>query len=77
MTPYPERSRDVYGVRSQQNTWRKSTYCQGGECIEVSRRDGEILMRSSRSPADVIRLTNAEWSAFIAGASAGEFSDLG
>lgn len=64
--------------QSQQITWRRATtYCQNSECAEVSQRDGEILLRSSRSPADVVRLTTAEWSALVAGINAGEFSDVG
>jgi hypothetical protein len=60
-----------------QITWRKPAHCQGGECAEVSQRDSEILVRSTRSPADVIRLTPAEWSALVAGITAGDFSDIG
>jgi hypothetical protein len=61
-----------------QIVWLKATgYCQSSECAEVARRDGEILVRSSRSPAAVVRLTAAEWSAFVAGINAGDFSDFG
>jgi hypothetical protein len=63
--------------RSQEIAWRKTSFCQGGECAEVSQSDGEILLRSTRSPDDVIRLTAAEWSTFVAGIGAGDFSDFG
>jgi hypothetical protein len=67
-----------YQGQSKAVAWTKAVaYCQGGECAEVSQRDGEILVRSSRSPAEVIRLTPAEWSAFTAGITAGEFRNFG
>jgi hypothetical protein len=56
--------------------WRKATFCQSGECAEVAEEDGEILLRSTRAPGIVIRLTAAEWRAFTNGMAAGEFSDL-
>jgi Domain of unknown function (DUF397) len=54
--------------------WRKSSFCQNGECAEVSvLTDGEILLRSSREPDRVVRLTSAEWEALVKGIRAGEF----
>lgn len=66
-------------TRSHQSTpaWRKASFCQAGECAEVAEEDGEILLRSTRAPGIVVRLTGAEWRAFIKGIEAGEFSDLG
>jgi hypothetical protein len=63
---------------SQHETrWSKSSFCQAGECAELAvADDGEIVLRSSRAPADVVRLTAAEWQAFVAGIKAGEFSPL-
>jgi hypothetical protein len=57
--------------------WRKASYCQAGECAEVAEEDGEILLRSTRAPGIVVRLTGAEWQAFTKAVTAGEFSDLG
>jgi hypothetical protein len=56
--------------------WRRVSRCQSGECAEVSSRNGEILLRSTRSPADVVRLTRAEWAALTEGIRAGDFADL-
>jgi uncharacterized protein DUF397 len=56
-------------------TWRRSSFCQNGECAEVAEHDGEVMLRSSRSPKDVVRLTSAEWQAFANGIRAGEFPD--
>lgn len=57
--------------------WRKASHCQSGECAEVSRNGDEVIIRNSRSPQDVVRLTISEWHAFEKGMRAGEFDDLG
>lgn len=57
--------------------WRKSSFCQNGECVEVAAEDGEILLRSTRSPDAPLRLTAAEWQAFVKGVQLGEFESLG
>jgi hypothetical protein len=65
-------------ARSQQIvTWRKASFCQAGECAEVAAEDGEILVRSTRQPGAIVRLTAAEWQAFAKGIAAGEFGGLG
>jgi hypothetical protein len=56
--------------------WRKASYCHVGECVEVAEEDGEVLLRSTRAPGIVVRLTGAEWQAFAKGVTAGEFSNL-
>jgi hypothetical protein len=55
-------------------TWRKSSRCGTGACVEVASQDNEILMRDSKNPdTPPLRFSRAEWSAFIRGAKAGEF----
>jgi hypothetical protein len=57
--------------------WRTASSCQAGECAEVAQRGDEVVIRSSRSPDDLVRLTIAEWRAFERGMRAGEFTDIG
>jgi hypothetical protein len=57
-------------------TWRSSSYCAGGECIEVAVVDDAVLIRASASPDHVIRIAKAEWNALMAGIRSGEFDDL-
>jgi hypothetical protein len=66
------------GMRPSESpaVWRKASYCHAGECAEVLEEDGEILLRSTRAPGVVVRLTAAEFQAFAKGVAAGEFSDL-
>jgi hypothetical protein len=57
--------------------WRKSSYCQSGECIEVGALDGMILVRDSKDPqGSVLRYDAGEWHAFLRGIRAGEFNNL-
>ena len=68
-------SRDTRDARPI--VWRKSSYCQSGECLEVSALDGMILVRDSKAPqAGPLSYTADEFRAFIRGALAGEFNDL-
>jgi hypothetical protein len=65
-------------ARSQKTAvWRKASFCQAGECAEVAVENEEILLRSTRSPGTVVRLTTAEWRALAEGIQAGEFASLG
>jgi uncharacterized protein DUF397 len=54
--------------------WRKSRHCDTGDCVEVAVIEDGVLVRHSSDP-DGPRLwfSEAEWKAFIRGASAGEF----
>jgi hypothetical protein len=57
--------------------WRKSTRSNsGGNCVEVARNlPGVIAVRNSKHPrGPALRFSPAEWSAFLAGVRAGEFS---
>ena len=60
-------------------SWMKSSFSfANGDCVEVaSLPDGLIGVRDSKDTAGpVLRFTPAEWRAFIAGASSGEFDHL-
>ena len=59
--------------------WLKSQYSNpNGECVEVaSLPTGEIAMRNSRFPTGpVLVYTQAEITAFLAGAKDGEFDQV-
>ncbi|MEV5680427.1 DUF397 domain-containing protein [Streptomyces sp. NPDC052179] len=60
--------------------WRKSSFSgDQGACVEVAPlSDGRIVVRNSNHPkAGVVFFTRTEMDAWIRGAKAGEFDDLG
>ncbi len=56
--------------------WRRSSYCQGGECAEIAKLDGMIALRNSTVPGAVVRYTVDEWRALVQAIKADEFADL-
>jgi hypothetical protein len=57
--------------------FRKSTFCDGGQCVEVGFVGGgacQVMVRDSKhrgGPA--LRFSQPEWDAFVKGVRAGEF----
>jgi hypothetical protein len=61
-------------------TWRKSTASNpSGDCVELAALGGgAVALRNSREPdGTALIYTPAEIAAFLVGAKAGEFDDLG
>jgi hypothetical protein len=60
-------------------TWRKSGRSgpQGGNCVEVARLpDGRVAVRDSRHPSGpALVFTSAKWTAFVGGATDGDFDE--
>ena len=62
-------------VDSARYEWKKSSFSEEfGECVEVARCDGGMLVRDSKNPAGpALWFTSLEWVAFLYGVMAGEF----
>jgi hypothetical protein len=58
-------------------SWRKSSYSgDQGNCVEVITASGGMAVRDSKDPdGPVLRFTDSEWRAFIAGVKDGEFDN--
>ena len=57
--------------------WQKSSYCQGGECAEATKKGDVIALRNSTNPRREVRYSTEEWRSFIQGVKSGEFDHLG
>jgi hypothetical protein len=60
--------------------WAKSSLSfSNGNCVEVAELPGgSVGVRNSRDPeGPVLRFTQGEWNAFLAGARLGEFDQFG
>jgi hypothetical protein len=54
--------------------YRKSSASGNGGCVEVGRHTDRFYVRDSKDPdGPVLEFSRAEWMAFLAGATAGEF----
>ena len=55
--------------------WRKSTISGDGGCVEVAYTGDTIGVRDSKDAGSgpILRFSEREWSAFLAGARSGEF----
>lgn len=74
---YQKAEMKLYRVqRPKRVAWRKSSFCVQGECAEVARKDGMIMLRSSLAPRAVVRYTPEEFRALRLAIQAGEFDDL-
>ncbi len=55
--------------------WHRSRQCASGNCVEVAKVDDLYLIRDSKSPDLAAHsFTEAEWTAFVAGVKAGDFT---
>jgi hypothetical protein len=50
-----------------------SSFCSGGDCVEVEQVEDAIVVSSTAWPTRQVLLSLAEWDAFIAGVKNGEF----
>jgi hypothetical protein len=59
-------------------TFRRSSFCASGVCVEVAGLPGgDVVVRDSKDTRDnapVLQFTTAEWTAFLRGVGAGEFT---
>ncbi|MFD8278144.1 MULTISPECIES: DUF397 domain-containing protein [Streptomyces violaceusniger group] len=61
-------------------TWRKSSFSGHGEdnhCIELASVNGEIRLRESDAPADILTTTPGRLGTFIRAVKAGTLDRLG
>lgn len=47
--------------------WQRSSWCNGGSCLESARHGDTILVRKSDDPAVTLALGVTEWQEFLEG----------
>ncbi|RSM68449.1 DUF397 domain-containing protein [Actinoplanes sp. ATCC 53533] len=58
----------------EQPTWRRSSQCANGTCVEVARVDDGYLIRDSKNPSqEPLSFTEDELTVFAAAFASGEF----
>jgi hypothetical protein len=59
-------------------SFRRSSFCGSAGCVEVAAQPtGDVFIRDAKDntpDAPVLRFSSDEWTAFVAGVQAGEFS---
>jgi hypothetical protein len=45
--------------------WQRSSFCNGGDCLEVARQDDAVLVRNSRDPGSWLSFSAASWDEFV------------
>lgn len=62
-------------MRDIDAVWSVSAFCAGGDCVEIGRlADGSVAVRDTKNrEGGALVFTADEWSAFVAGAKAGQF----
>jgi hypothetical protein len=59
----------------QQPQWKRSSYCGTNACVEVAQVSDRFLVRDAKNPEVApLSFTREEWTAFVRGVEAGEFS---
>jgi hypothetical protein len=57
--------------------WRKSSFSQNGDCVEVAFVQTSVFVRDSKGlQGGALAFSITEWSAFLAGARSGEFDKI-
>jgi hypothetical protein len=56
-------------------SWRKSTRCSSGACVEVADAEDTVLMRDSKSPGgEPLEFPRGVWTSFMVDIKEGRFS---
>lgn len=55
------------------STWRKSSRCANGGCVEVAFGGPTVLVRGTQRPDVVLAVAADAWKTFLEGVGRGEF----
>ena len=61
-----------------QPQWRRSSRCDGGQCVEVAFTGALVAMRDGKNPAGPqLSIEPHSWMAFVGAVRSGEFDRVG
>jgi hypothetical protein len=66
----------VEAIPDNATSWRRSSFCMSGECVEIRIDTDSVHVRDSKDPVSrgaILTYSRTEWDAFICGAKRGEF----
>lgn len=55
--------------------WARSSSCPGGECVEVTSIAGQVAVRASGRPGNIITFQASHWQDFVNGVKNGELGN--
>jgi hypothetical protein len=56
------------------NAWRRSSRCEGGNCLEVAETETGVGVRDSQRPeGPILRFPKREWAQFVSDVKDGSF----
>ena len=57
--------------------WKKASYCNGGECIQVAITNGRVILGDSKNPSGPIILASySQWNSLVGKIKRGDFDAL-
>lgn len=62
----PEGVGSVSSIEQQALSWRKSSACANGDCVEVAYGEDRVLVRNSRTADIILEVPRSRWPAFLA-----------
>jgi len=64
-------------VGGDERGWRKSSFSDRDDCVEVRTLAGRVLVRDSKNPrAGVLDFAAEEWRSFLRGVRSGDFDPV-
>jgi hypothetical protein len=56
--------------------YRTSSFCSGGDCVEVGMRDGVVAVRDTKDRSQELVFGTREWATFVAEVKSGSLDAL-
>lgn len=68
--------RPVASIEQRVLSWRKSSMCANGDCVEVTSWRNRVLVRNSAVPGVILEVSRSDWQAFLSDVAPSAHQDL-